>query len=326
MSTTYEAVAPLLVVSHITVRFGGLKAIDDVSFNLFPGELLGLIGPNGAGKTTCLRSITGVVRAQEGSVTLDGQALDGLAIEKRIRRGLALSQQLVKPLRHLSLLENVALAAGSAKTASPLASFMHVSERDEEARALELLRSVGIAERADQLPGTQPLGVLKRLEMARALALKPRVLLLDEPLAGLNSKEALADKIWTLRAGLNVAALQCQFSPFLAAVPTYNALLRQHSDELGDSFKTFGFATVVDHGIDQDLVAKAWDLTRQLFEQAPGQSQHGGMKSCFRIFKDHDGPGRRVNLSITMGIEQGTAERSHGQLQRPAATAMQHLL
>ncbi|MFD1711477.1 ABC transporter ATP-binding protein [Ottowia sp. GY511] len=211
MSTTYEAVAPLLVVSHITVRFGGLKAIDDVSFNLFPGELLGLIGPNGAGKTTCLRSITGVVRAQEGSVTLDGQPLDGLAIEKRIRRGLALSQQLVKPLRHLSLLENVALAAGSAKTASPLASLMHVSESAEQARALELLRSVGIAERADQLPGTQPLGVLKRLEMARALALKPRVLLLDEPLAGLNSKEArsLAETIADInRSGVTIVLIE----------------------------------------------------------------------------------------------------------------------
>ena len=211
MSTTYEAVAPLMVVSHITVRFGGLKAIDDVSFNLFPGELLGLIGPNGAGKTTCLRSITGVVRAQEGSVTLDGQPLNGLAIEKRIRRGLALSQQLVKPLRHLSLLENVALAAGSAKTASPLASLMHVAESDEQAHALELLRGVGIAERADQLPGTQPLGVLKRLEMARALALKPRVLLLDEPLAGLNSKEArsLAETIADInRSGVTIVLIE----------------------------------------------------------------------------------------------------------------------
>jgi len=200
-ANTTSAQPPLLQVAHITVRFGGLTAIDDVSFDVHAGELLGLIGPNGAGKTTMLRSITGVVRAQQGSVRLQGEALDGLAIERRIRRGLALSQQLVKPLRHLSLLENVALAAGSAKTASPLGSLLHRSEHDEQARALELLRSVGIAERADQLPGTQPLGVLKRLEMARALALAPRVLLLDEPLAGLNSKEAhaLAETI----AGIN---------------------------------------------------------------------------------------------------------------------------
>lgn len=211
MSADRNTAQPLLQVSNITVRFGGLKAIDDVSFDLHQGELLGLIGPNGAGKTTMLRSITGVVRAQEGSVKLDGQALDGLPIERRIRRGLALSQQLVKPLRHLSLRENVALAAGSAKTASPLGSLLHLSQQDELARADELLHSVGITERAEQLPGTQPLGVLKRLEMARALALQPRVLLLDEPLAGLNSKEAhaLAETIADInRRGVTIVLIE----------------------------------------------------------------------------------------------------------------------
>ena len=211
MSAERNTAQPLLQVSNITVRFGGLKAIDDVSFDLYQGELLGLIGPNGAGKTTMLRSITGVVRAQEGSVKLDGQPLDGLPIERRIRRGLALSQQLVKPLRHLSLRENVALAAGSAKTASPLGSLLHLSQTDELARADELLQSVGITERAEQLPGTQPLGVLKRLEMARALALQPRVLLLDEPLAGLNSKEAhaLAETIADInRRGVTIVLIE----------------------------------------------------------------------------------------------------------------------
>ncbi|MES2260851.1 MAG: ATP-binding cassette domain-containing protein [Pseudomonadota bacterium] len=182
----------LLGVSGITVRFGGLTAIDNVSFDVYPGELLGLIGPNGAGKTTMLRSITGVVRAQSGSVTLQGEPLDGLPIERRIRRGLSLSQQLVKPLRSISLLDNVALAAGAHKTRSPLRSLLHVSQADERTRAMEMLRSVGIAERAGQFPGTQPLGVLKRLEMARSLALEPKLLLLDEPLAGLNSQEAHA--------------------------------------------------------------------------------------------------------------------------------------
>ena len=192
MSTTQSSGAPLLRVAGVTVRFGGLTAIDKVSFDVHAGELLGLIGPNGAGKTTMLRSITGVVRVTEGGVTLDGQRIEGLPIERRILRGLSLSQQLVKPFRAVSVIDNVALAAGSAKTASPLKSLLHVARHDELAQARAMLERVGIVQHADQSPTIQPLGVLKRLEMARALALKPRLLLLDEPLAGLNSNEARA--------------------------------------------------------------------------------------------------------------------------------------
>ncbi|RJG06971.1 ABC transporter ATP-binding protein [Noviherbaspirillum cavernae] len=183
---------PLLSANGVTVRFGGLTAIDNVSFDVYPGELLGLIGPNGAGKTTMLRAITGVVRATEGNVTLEGESLNGLPIHKRIQKGLSLSQQLVKPFREISVLDNVALAAGVARTHSPLKSLMHVSQKEEEAIGRQMLERVGIAAHADQKPGIQPLGILKRLEMARALALKPKLFLLDEPLAGLNSKEANA--------------------------------------------------------------------------------------------------------------------------------------
>jgi branched-chain amino acid transport system ATP-binding protein len=197
MSTQATAVqaktgATLLAVRNVTVRFGGLTAIDDVSFDVHEGELLGLIGPNGAGKTTMLRSITGVVRCTEGSVELAGQRIEGLPIDKRILRGMSLSQQLVKPFREISVLDNVALAAGSAKTASPLTALMHVARDLELEQAQAMLARVGISAHAQQRPGIQPLGVLKRLELARALALKPRLFLLDEPLAGLNSQEARA--------------------------------------------------------------------------------------------------------------------------------------
>jgi branched-chain amino acid transport system ATP-binding protein len=188
-STSGEA---LLRVDHVSVRFGGLTAVDNVSFTVNEGELLGLIGPNGAGKTTMLRAITGVVRASAGEVFLRGEPLVHLSIDQRVRRGLSLSQQLVKPLRTMTLVENVALAAGFAKTASPLRSLLHVDSGAEMALGMEMLARVGIAERAHQLPGTQPLGVLKRLELARALALQPKLFLLDEPLAGLNSQEARA--------------------------------------------------------------------------------------------------------------------------------------
>ena len=184
--------ATLLRVSDVTVRFGGLTAIDKVSFDVRGGELLGLIGPNGAGKTTMLRSITGVVRCTQGSVELEGQRIEGLPIDRRILRGMSLSQQLVKPFRGISVIDNVALAAGTAKTASPLNSLLHVSRTAELAQARQMLERVGITAHAEQSPAIQPLGVLKRLEMARALALKPRLLLLDEPLAGLNSSEANA--------------------------------------------------------------------------------------------------------------------------------------
>ncbi|MCF8211346.1 MAG: ABC transporter ATP-binding protein [Rhodoferax sp.] len=184
--------APLLKVENVSVRFGGLTAVNEVSFEVHQGELLGLIGPNGAGKTTMLRAITGVVHATEGEVYLSGVPLVGLPIERRIRKGLSLSQQLVKPLRTMSLLDNVALAASGHKTVSPWRALTHVSNADELAQAMQMLEKVGIADRAHLMPGTQPLGILKRLELARALALKPQLFLLDEPLAGLNSSEARA--------------------------------------------------------------------------------------------------------------------------------------
>ncbi len=202
---------PLLKVANVSVRFGGLTAIDQVSFEVYPGELLGLIGPNGAGKTTMLRSITGVVTVAEGSVELEGESLNRLATHQRIQKGLALSQQLVKPFKKISVIENVALAAGAHFTRSPLKALTHVSQKAELAMAMTMLERVGIASYADQDPAIQPLGILKRLEMARALAQKPKLLLLDEPLAGLNSKEAhaLASTIQDInRQGVTIVLIE----------------------------------------------------------------------------------------------------------------------
>ena len=211
MSAASKGSTALLRVSDVTVRFGGLTAVDAVSFDVHAGELLGLIGPNGAGKTTMLRAITGVVSATEGRIELEGQRIEDLPIDRRILRGMSLSQQLVKPFREISVIDNVALAAGSAKTRSPLKSLLHVARNEELATARAMLERVGIAAQADQSPSIQPLGVLKRLEMARALALKPRLLLLDEPLAGLNSNEAkaLADTIAEInRQGVTIVLIE----------------------------------------------------------------------------------------------------------------------
>ncbi len=202
---------PLLEVRDISVRFDGVRALDAVSLAVGEGELVGLIGPNGAGKTTCLRTITGVLRPNSGRVLLDGRDLTRLPPHARVRLGLGLSQQLVRPFRSMTLAENVMLAAGLSRTARPLLALIQNDRGPERTRALELLRRVGIDDAAAARPATLPLGMLKRLEVARALALDPRMLLLDEPLAGLNSAEAraLADTIARLNAdGLTVVLIE----------------------------------------------------------------------------------------------------------------------
>lgn len=205
----------LLSVKGITVRFGGVTALEDASFDLQPGELLGLLGPNGAGKTTMMRSITGVVTPQAGEVTLEDRVITKLPIHRRVRLGLGLSQQIVRPFRSMNVIDNVTLAAGHAKTLSPLAALGHRQRGAERERAYALLQRVGIAEVAESEPSALPLGMLKRLEVARALALDPKLLLLDEPLAGLNHLEAgrLADTIVALnQSGLSIILIEHNLS------------------------------------------------------------------------------------------------------------------
>ncbi len=201
----------LLTIDGVTVRFGGVVAVSDVSLSLSQGELLGFIGPNGAGKTTLLRSIIGMVTPQEGSVRLDGQPLDGMAIHHRIRAGLALAQQIVKPFRTMTLAENVALALGADKTRSPWSAMMHKGNADELETARAQLTRVGLGDVTERMPAELPLGFLKRLELARALALGPKLLLLDEPLAGLNQAEAsgMADTIAEInREGQSIVLIE----------------------------------------------------------------------------------------------------------------------
>ena len=192
----------LLSVKNITMRFGGVVAVSDVSLDIAEATILGFIGPNGAGKTTLMRVITGVLRPQLGQVIFQGKDITSWSVDRRVRGGLALAQQLVKPLGSLSLVDNVALAAGAWRMANPMAALMSRDRLIEQYKARELLARVGISNVAESLPKSLPLGHLKRLEVARALALNPRLLLLDEPLAGLNQSEArdMADLIASLVA------------------------------------------------------------------------------------------------------------------------------
>jgi branched-chain amino acid transport system ATP-binding protein len=180
----------LLDVRDVQKRFGGVQAVRGVSLQVAPGELVGLFGPNGAGKTTLFNLIAGSFAADSGSIRFGGADIGRLAAWRRARLGLARTFQVVRPFRDLTVIENVlaAVPRTGAAAASPLA------------RAQHLLAQVGLDGRGADLAGTLTLGMLKRLEVARALALDPLLLLLDEPLAGLTGREAAG--LLALVAGL----------------------------------------------------------------------------------------------------------------------------
>lgn len=201
----------ILDVRNVTVRFGGVTALEKVSFSVKSGEFLCLIGPNGAGKTTMMRAITGVIKPQSAQVLLAGKDISTLPTHKRGRLGLALTHQIVRPFRSMTTIDNVALTAGHRRIARILTAMVTMDRSAERRRALKYLELVGIHEVAQKSVVGQPLGVTKRLEVARALALEPKVLLLDEPLAGLNSVEAarLSDTIADInREGLTVVMIE----------------------------------------------------------------------------------------------------------------------
>ena len=174
---------PILEVEGATKRYGGVMAVQDISFHVDPGEILGLIGPNGAGKTTLVNLITGVASLTRGSVTFEGRQLNGLRAHQIGRLGVARTFQVVRPFANLTALENVAVGAmygagGARRTA-----------RQAKQRAAEILEFVGLAPRANDPAESLPIAGRKRLELAKALAMDPRLLLLDEAMAGLRGVE-----------------------------------------------------------------------------------------------------------------------------------------
>ena len=179
----------VLQVESVSIRFGGVQALTDVNFSVGKGEIVGLIGPNGAGKTTLLRIIAGVLVPDTGRVMLDGQNVTRLPTAARIAKGLAITHQIVRPFRSMTVLENTALAAGHKITANPLTAIFHWHRAAENSRAAAILAKVGLGGMEDRAVSALPLGHLKRLEVARALAVDPSVIILDEPLAGMSPRE-----------------------------------------------------------------------------------------------------------------------------------------
>jgi branched-chain amino acid transport system ATP-binding protein len=209
----------LLEVDHVTLKFGGVVALNDVHFDIRRGEILGLIGPNGAGKTTCFNAMTGVYTPTSGSIRFNGQTISGRKPHKINRLGIARTFQNIRLFPEMSALENVLVGCDARHKTSVVGALFrlyrvkakpeelpsnpvkrgvarvfgisrHVlEERAGRKRAMELLRFVGIADRSNELARNLPYGYQRRLEIARALATEPELLCLDEPAAGFNPAE-----------------------------------------------------------------------------------------------------------------------------------------
>jgi branched-chain amino acid transport system ATP-binding protein len=191
----------LLAVENVTRRFGGILALADVSLELDQGAVGGLIGPNGAGKTTLFNLITRLYRPNEGRIVFDGKDLTRTPPHRIVRLGIARTFQNIVLFQQMTVLENLLVGAHS--------RLRPFSERRGRKRAYEVLDYLELGGIGDRLPGGLPFGTLKRVELARALAAQPRLLLLDEPAGGLNHEEVgeLADGIRKLRKDFDLTVL-----------------------------------------------------------------------------------------------------------------------
>jgi branched-chain amino acid transport system ATP-binding protein len=202
---------PLLQIKNLTHFFGGLRAVYDYNLDLEEGELVGLIGPNGAGKTTIFNLVTGAYRPTEGEVQLNGNDLVGLHPHQITTKGIARTFQTIRLWNELTVLDNIRIAHASRIQYSLLDSILHGQRyREEEGkikeRAMELLAVFGLEGQAQELAKNLPYGAQRRVEIARALATGPRVLLLDEPAAGMNPGEIgeLLELIQQIREGFGL--------------------------------------------------------------------------------------------------------------------------
>ncbi len=185
---------PFLEVEHVTHQFGGLRAVHDYNLAIEPGHIRGLIGPNGAGKTTIFNLITGIYNPTEGNVRLDGTRINGLAPHRIASMGIGRTFQNLLLWRHMNVLDHVKLAHFSRIRYGLLGAVLgtprrHREEREIEDKARTLLEMLDIGHLAGQAVTNLPYGAQRRVEMARALATEPKLLLLDEPTAGMNPDE-----------------------------------------------------------------------------------------------------------------------------------------
>ncbi len=207
---------PELNLTDIGIRFGGLRAVDGLSFALETGEILGLIGPNGAGKTTVFNLITGVYRPHGGAITYDGRALHRLLPHQIVAAGVVRTFQNIRLFKAMTVLENVLAGRHCRTRVGVVGALLRTAaqrreERESAERAEEVLSFLGLHHKRDEIAGNLPYGLQRRLEIARALATEPSTLLLDEPAAGMNPQESreLMDLIRSiLDRGINVLLVE----------------------------------------------------------------------------------------------------------------------
>lgn len=185
----------LLTLHQVGKKFGGITACDNISFTAQPGQILGLIGPNGAGKTTVFNLITGVYKPSAGQISFEGQVINDCRPDDIVAKGIARTFQNIRLFRKLSVLENVCIAVDRVGEYSLLQALLRLPkvlqhEAETRRRAMEYLDALGLSDKAQHKAESLPYGLQRKLEIARALALKPRLLLLDEPAAGMNPEES----------------------------------------------------------------------------------------------------------------------------------------
>ena len=208
-----DAGKPLVLdVRNLGIDFGGLTAVDSFSVSLGPTEICGLIGPNGAGKTTIFNLLTGVYQPTRGSVLINGIDTKGMPTHKVTKLGIARTFQNIRLFTDMSVLDNVKVGMHNQIKCSFASSLFHLpgyfaAEKKANARAMELLDFMGLADLADQKAGSLPYGVQRRLEIVRALATNPSIILLDEPAAGMNPSETteLMHQIRRIRDTFHIA-------------------------------------------------------------------------------------------------------------------------
>ncbi|MCF8079303.1 MAG: ABC transporter ATP-binding protein [Desulfobacterales bacterium] len=237
----------LLEVVHMSHDFGGLRAVNDYSLAVSPGEIRGLIGPNGAGKTTIFNLITGMYRPTEGDIRFNGESIVGMRPHEIAARGLGRTFQNLQLWRHLTVLEHVMMARYSKLTYGLVGAFFgtpkrHRQEAQSRQRAEELMKLLNVSQFSDQLVLNLPYGAQRRVEMARALATEPKVLFLDEPTAGMNPEE-----LWQM-----MKIIRTVHEEFKLAIFLIEHRLRMVM-ELCDKVQTLVFGEVIAEGTPEEI-------------------------------------------------------------------------
>jgi len=209
-----ETKTPVLEIKDLGIDFGGLTAVNDLNMTVNADEIYGLIGPNGAGKTTVFNMLTKVYQPTRGTITLAGQDMAKLNPVQANKAGIARTFQNIRLFSNMTVLDNVKIGLGNSIQYSTMTAILRLpkyraEEKKADAEAMDLLEIFGLAAKADMSAGNLPYGAQRRLEIARALATHPKLLLLDEPAAGMNPQETqeLMDMIRTVRDHFHIAIL-----------------------------------------------------------------------------------------------------------------------